>query len=156
LTDLTKHIVNHYHEPLRRELASLKEMAHKVANVHGQHHPELRKVEDLVTTLAADLLEHTAKEDAVLFPWICAVELGEPRPGRLEAPVSVMESEHKEAGALLESLRSTTNDYAPPIGACTTYRLLFAGLERLERELHLHIHLESSVLFPRALAMAPS
>ena len=152
LADLTKHIEQRYHSPLRSELPSLEEMARKVARVHGQNHPELRQVEAMVTILAADLLAHTAKEETVLFPWIREVELGGSRP--LEAPVSVMESEHEEAGALLESLRSATHDYTPPVDACTTYRLLFSGLDRFERELHLHIHLESSVLFPRALAMA--
>ena len=42
----------------------------------------------------------------------------------------------------------------PPPEACNNYRALFAGLLELEDDLHRHIHLENSVLFPAALAMA--
>ena len=38
--------------------------------------------------------------------------------------------------------------------ACNTYRALFAGLVELEDDLHRHIHLENSVLFPQAIVLA--
>lgn len=154
LDELIEHIQTRYHEPLRRDLPGLVEKARKVAQVHGQDAPELRKVEELVETLAQELLHHTEKEDRVLFPWISELAKGGSRAGKIAVPVAVMESEHVEAGALLEQLRASTGDYALPSGACTTYTLLFTGLESLERELHLHIHLENSILFPRALALA--
>jgi iron-sulfur cluster repair protein YtfE (RIC family) len=37
-----------------------------------------------------------------------------------------------------------------------TYRALFAGLHELEKDLHRHIHLETSVLFPAAQGMPSS
>lgn len=154
LSEVIAHIQQRYHLPLRTELPSLWEKARKVAQVHGQEHTELHRVESLVGELTEELLHHTDKEDKVLFPWIRDLEKGEMRRGRLEDPVAVMEAEHKEAGSLLEQLRQATGDYVLPRGACTTYRLLFAGLEQFERDLHLHIHLENSVLFPRALALA--
>jgi regulator of cell morphogenesis and NO signaling len=50
-------------------------------------------------------------------------------------------------------MRELTNGFSPPAEACNTYRALFAGLAELEEDLHRHIHLENSVLFPQALAM---
>jgi regulator of cell morphogenesis and NO signaling len=64
----------------------------------------------------------------------------------------MMEHEHEDAGAALAALRSLTNGYTPPPEACPTWKALYAGLEALERDLHLHIHLENNILFPRALA----
>jgi regulator of cell morphogenesis and NO signaling len=49
-------------------------------------------------------------------------------------------------------MRRLTGGYAPPAHACATYRALYAGLEALEKDLHLHIHLENNILFPRAMA----
>jgi len=46
--------------------------------------------------------------------------------------------------------------YQPPEDACNTYRALFAGLADLEEDLHRHIHLENSVLFPAAEALSGS
>lgn len=154
LAEVVDHIQERYHTPLREELPSLLEKAHRVARVHGQYRPELEGVADLVTQLAEELLEHTQKEDKVLFPWIRELEKGETRSGNIGDPVSAMEAEHKEAGAILDQIREATKDFELPMSACTTYRLLYAGLEQLEKDTHMHIHLENSVLFPRALQLA--
>ena len=72
--------------------------------------------------------------------------------GSVGNPVRVMNSEHDDVGQLLRSLRSLTADYAVPPDACNKYRALFAGLVEFEADLHLHIHKESNILFPMALA----
>jgi regulator of cell morphogenesis and NO signaling len=66
------------------------------------------------------------------------------------APIRVMESEHDQAGAALEEIRRLTNGYQLPPDACTTYRVAFDGLRRLEEDMHLHVHLENNILFRRA------
>jgi regulator of cell morphogenesis and NO signaling len=64
-----------------------------------------------------------------------------------------MESEHSQAGAALERLRELTDGFTPPDGACNTYHAMLDAIAQLERDLHLHIHKENNVLFPRALEM---
>jgi regulator of cell morphogenesis and NO signaling len=63
-----------------------------------------------------------------------------------------MEHEHDEAGAALARLRTLTQGYTPPEDACPTFRAMFDGLAELEADLHLHIHEENNILFPRARA----
>ena len=46
-----------------------------------------------------------------------------------------------------------TFGFRPPKDACDKYRILMAGLRELERDLHLHIHKENNILFPRAAAV---
>ena len=60
------------------------------------------------------------------------------------------------AGTSLADLNvgELTHGYQPSADACNTYRALFDGLEDLEEDLHRHIHLENSVLFPAAKRMA--
>lgn len=154
LTEIVDHIQERYHTPLHTELPSIVEKAHRVARVHGQYRPELAGVADLVTELAESLLEHTQKEDKTLFPWIKSLEKGEAKSEAVADPISALEDDHKEAGAILDKIREATNDYDLPMSACTTYRLLYAGLEQLEKDTHVHIHLENSVLFPRTLELA--
>jgi regulator of cell morphogenesis and NO signaling len=67
-----------------------------------------------------------------------------------------MEAEHESAGHALSLIREITRDYALPEHACVTYRALMSGLEELERDLHLHVHLENNILFPRAHQMEAS
>ena len=43
------------------------------------------------------------------------------------------------------------NSVAPP-GACNTYRAMLDGLQELEADMHIHVHMENNILFPRAVA----
>ena len=151
---LIDHIVATYHQPLTAELPRLQAMAAKVAGVHGAKAPHLDRVEALVTELSADLRSHMAKEEQVLFPAIRTME--REQDGRLgvTAPIAVMEQEHDHAGSLLAELRGMTDGYTPPTWACRTFRALYDGLAELEAAMHVHVHLENNVLFPRALALA--
>jgi len=67
-------------------------------------------------------------------------------------PIQVMDAQHEVAGDLLKRLRAQTDGYVAPAQACGTWRALWESLASLERDLHQHIHLESNVLFPRAVA----
>ena len=46
-----------------------------------------------------------------------------------------------------------TNDYTPPVDGCASYAALFAGLEQVEADTHLHIHKENNVLFPQVMEL---
>ena len=154
LSALIGHIVATYHEPLREELPRLDAMARKVASVHGSKDPALVRIGDIVAELAPELLTHMTKEEAVLFPAIAAIEAGGRQPAfPVSAPIAVMEHEHDYAGALLAELRTLTNGYEPPAWGCATLRALFHGLSELESAMHVHVHLENNVLFPRALGV---
>ncbi len=61
-----------------------------------------------------------------------------------------MEHEHQEAGDLLKSIRSLSDNYTPPTDACPTFILTYQKLAEFDRELVNHIHLENNVLFKRA------
>jgi regulator of cell morphogenesis and NO signaling len=95
------------------------------------------------------------KEEYVLFPAIRAIEAGGAGlPVPLSAPIAVMEQEHDRAGSLLSELRAITDGYVAPDWACATFRALYTGLADLEAAMHVHVHLENNVLFPRALDLA--
>jgi len=151
LSSLIEHIVVTYHDNLCEELPRLQEMASKVARVHGVKTPTVIRIAEIVEDLSAELVAHMRKEETVLFPAIRAIEEGRADVAWINAPVSVMEREHDHAGALLEDLRELTRGYVPPDDACATTRALYHGLEQLERSMHVHVHLENNVLFPRAL-----
>ena len=61
-----------------------------------------------------------------------------------------MTREHESAGNALEQIRSLTDNYTAPPGACSTYLAMFDSLQQLERDLHLHVHKENNILFPKA------
>jgi len=147
---LVDHIVVAFHRPLREELPRLETMARKVARVHAERDPEgrLPRIESTVTALRAELEDHMAREEEVLFPALLS--------GHADLPFEVFEAEHATAGDQLASLRELTEDYVPPADACNTWRALWAGLADLESTMHEHVHLENNILFPRAAGGAAS
>ena len=148
LGDLVEHILAAYHKPLKEELPRLEAMARKVVDVHRDKQPE--KLPELLSVylgLKAELEQHMAKEEQILFPMIQSGQ-----GAMAQGPIAVMEHEHDSAGNALKRLRELTNGYEVPEEACNTWRALWHGLAAVEESLHQHIHLENNILFPRALA----
>lgn len=148
LPELIDFILSKYHDPLRADLPALIEAARRVERVHAKKASCPNGLALLLEQVAAELEQHLAKEEQVLFPAIRAGSCGAP----VHMPIRVLMQEHDDHGASLQQLRALTSSFVPPPEACATWRALYAGLERLESELMEHIHLENNVLFPRALA----
>ena len=159
LGELLDHILFTHHVYLKEELPRLTALATKVARRHGENHPNLVKLDQVVQALAAELTLHLRKEEEVLFPMIRA--MSEPSAesstmgcgSSVAGPISVMEAEHDGAGDALRRIRKLANDFVPPEEACNSWRALYAGLEGLEADTHRHIHKENCALHPRALAL---
>ena len=164
LETLIAHINSQHHEYLKAELPRLNALAKKVTGAHGVNHPELAELESTVHALSEELLQHLAKEEQILFPYVTGLERAlagkgmTPRAcfGSIASPIAVMSREHDDAGEALEQIRQLTKDYAVPLDACPTYHAYMDGLKAMEQDLHQHIHLENNILFPRAMAMEAS
>lgn len=155
LTELANHIEQTHHVYLKSELPRLQALADKVAKVHGVREPRLVEVAAIFSAMSEELLEHTAKEELVLFPFMRLLDQGKGRPNApfstVAKPVTCLESEHDDAGAALMQLRQLTDQYVPPEGACASWQGLLAGLAHLDQDLRIHIHKENSILFPLAV-----
>ncbi|MCU0781588.1 MAG: hemerythrin domain-containing protein, partial [Akkermansiaceae bacterium] len=126
-------------------------MAERVARVHGGHTPSLVELFEVFHAMGQELTGHMMKEEHILFPAIGALCAGNGAVMPLDGPVACMLREHDDAGAALARMRELTHGFTPPPDACNTYRALFAALAELEEDLHRHIHLENSVIFPQAM-----
>lgn len=142
--ELVGHILARYHAGLREELARLEAMAERARERHGAEHPELVRIASLTAKLRRAMVEHLALEEREIFPALMA-----DRADTVAAALRAATSEHDEVGTLLAGLREASGDFVPPEWACNTWRGLYAGLEQLERDTHVHVHLENNVLFPQ-------
>ena len=64
-----------------------------------------------------------------------------------------MQNEHENAGDIFKLIAKLSNNYTPPEEACNTFRALYAKLDEFEQDLHLHIHLENNILFPKTIQL---
>lgn len=145
--EIVGHVLARYHAGLREELARLEAMAARAAERHGAAHPELVEIHALVTELRGQMVAHLDHEERVLFPAVLRGDGSE-----IEKEFGAAEEEHAMVGRLLARLREATSEFVPPPEACNTWRGLFHGLSDLEKDTHVHIHLENNLLFPQALA----
>lgn len=158
---LADYITNTHHKFSREKLPEIGKYAHKVSQVHGGNHEELKEIFHEFTMMHKDIINHLDKEERILFPYIKKLveaeesgeELEEPDFGSAANPIDMMEEEHDEAGDSMKKIRALTNDYTLPEDACTTFELLYKNLEAFEQDLHKHVHLENNILFPKAIAL---
>lgn len=147
LAEIIDHIIVRYHDRHREQLPELILQATKVERVHADKPNVPKGLAKYLTMLHQELSNHMMKEEHILFPMI-KQGMGTQANG----PISVMESEHDDAGELLEVIKHTTNNVTPPPEACTTWKAMYNGINELIDDLMNHISLENNVLFPRALA----
>jgi regulator of cell morphogenesis and NO signaling len=151
---LCMHIAHVHHDHLREELPRLLFMTRKVAAVHGDDEPRLVEIRDVFAAFATELTSHMIDEEKSVFPRIiAAVGHGGPEDRvALRTSITALQHEHEAAGSALLRFRELTDGYTPPEWACNTFRAMYDGLARLERDMHQHVHKENNVLFVRALA----
>ena len=152
LTELVDHIVETHHTYLKEELDPLAKLVDKVVGVHGENHPQLEQVQNAYLTLARELPVHLSEEEEILFPAIRHLDgHGASSKERETARqlVQGLEQDHDNTAECLEAIRQATDDFEVPEDACPSYRNMLDRLERLEQDVHMHVHKENNVLFPR-------
>lgn len=147
--ELIEHILATHHRYLKRELPDLEQRLTTVISVHGDHHPELHELGRLFAELKGAIEGHLSREEEETFP---AVKAARGRSEEEMAPIleqmGTLETEHDTVGDALKNMRGLSAGYRLPADACPTYTAVYQGLERLEADIHRHVHLENNVLFP--------
>ncbi|MFD1616228.1 iron-sulfur cluster repair di-iron protein [Gelatiniphilus marinus] len=158
---LIDYIEKKHHRYVEEKIPVLRQFLDKLCRVHGGRYPELLKINELFTASAGELAAHLKKEELILFPFVkkmvnAKLEQGavqSPQFGTVENPIATMMQEHDNEGERFREIAALTNDYNPPADACNTFRVTYAMLQEFEQDLHLHIHLENNILFPKAVKL---
>ncbi len=160
LTFLIDYIVNVHHAYVKNNIPIIEDLCAKVTEHHGKQHPELLQINALVELLFSEIKTHLNKEEKILFPYIKQLELSNLSGSNVHLgfcsvlqPISFMEKDHEVVGKLGAEIKELSKDYTLPADACNSYYLLYKKLEEFENDLHLHIHLENNILFPKAIEL---
>lgn len=160
VTELTNHLIEHYHEPSRARLAAMEGLVMRIVAEQGPDKGQFGQLQRLLRALRDDLFPHMLKEETTLFPWVERLSEIEPggsieRPffGTIRNPMNMMSLEHGYVVELLGELRQLTDGFRPPEEADANVRDLYGLLEEFDQHQKLHVHLENNVLFPRAIEM---
>ena len=158
---LADHIEKKHHRYVEEKILEIKPYLDKICKVHGVRHPELFEIQEQFYASAGELAAHMKKEEFILFPFVRkmtkarqeGVKVSTPHFGTVQNPVQMMMDEHSTEGDRFSKIEGLSNHYTAPQDGCNTYRVTFALLEEFEQDLHLHIHLENNILFPKAIEL---
>lgn len=148
IAELCEHIVVRRHGPLRVDLQRIDALLATVVRVHGEAHPELLAVQDQFATTRRELETHMRLEEETLFPACCALARDDEAtfdPLLLDA----LRDDHDGTGDALRELRRLSGGYDTEVSLCATHRLLLQSLSAVEADIHVHVHEENNVLFPK-------
>lgn len=157
---LADYIEKKHHRYVEEKIPVLKQYLDKLCQVHGSRHQELFEIKELFTVTGGEFTKHMKKEELVLFPFIRKMVKQQPgekmRPpyfGTVQNPVEMMMHDHEAEGERFRKIAALSKGYTPPADGCNTYRVTYALLKEFEEDMHLHIHLENNILFPKAITM---
>lgn len=148
---LCDYIINTHHKYVLKTLPDLVKYTQKLAVVHGSNHAELIEVANLFGQINKELLQHLKNEEEVFFPSIKTFISTGSRESKaiMKSEMARLKEEHEFAGGAMDKIRVITDKYKVPADGCNTYRVGFKLLEEFEDDLHVHVHLENNVLFPK-------
>lgn len=159
---LVDYIYNVHHRYLKKALSEAREQVNKFLDEHRTKFPELAELETIMDQFMKEIPPHMKQEEEIFFPYIKQIHHAHRHRESyarllirtLRKPIEeVMLKEHEATGSNLHRLRKITNNYIPPEKACITHKVTFAKLNELDKDLVQHIHLESNILFPKAIKM---
>lgn len=159
---LADYILNVHHRYLNKALPEIKEQTTKFLDGHRNKFPRLEEIETIINRFLKEIPPHMKQEEEIFFPYIKQVFHAHKNRESyarllirtLRKPLEeIMLKEHETTGANLHKLRTITDDYTPPANACISHKVTFSKLKELDKDLVQHIHLESNILFPKAIAM---
>lgn len=158
---LADYIEKRHHRYVVEKTPIIAGFLDKLCKVHGPNHPELFEIAREFTECAGQFAAHMKKEELILFPFIhkmvkakmSGIELATPNFGTVENPVHMMMEDHDAEGERFRRIAGLSNNYTPPADGCNTYRVTYAMLAEFEEDLHLHVHLENNILFPKAIEL---
>ena len=156
---LVDYIEKKHHRFVTEKTAEIIPYLDKICEVHGNEHPELFEIKTQFNASAEELKSHMKKEEMILFPFVRQM-INAPKDslatspfGSIQNPINMMMHEHSTEGERFRKIVELSNNYTAPKDACNTYKITFALLKEFEEDLHLHIHLENNILFPKAVEL---
>jgi regulator of cell morphogenesis and NO signaling len=155
---LADYIINAHHTYLKENTGQIGAYAHKIADVHGGHHPEVVEIAAIFDNIAHDMATHLREEEDIFFPAIKRVDAArkaglipvENDIETIKTSLRKLSHEHEVIGEAIHTIRHLAKGYAIPNDVCNTFVVTYRKLKEFEDDLHKHVHLENNILFLKA------
>lgn len=154
LIELTSHIIEKYHNPLREDIEETKNLLDKIIEVHWNEHSEFQKIKNVFILFSNKILNHLNKEEKILFPMMIEIEnnlnnnkiLWDFHCWSIQNPIKQMEVEHWMFDWFLWKIKELSNNFFIPDNACKAYTRTYELLKKIYNDTLEHANFENTVL----------
>ncbi|ASS50423.1 MAG: hypothetical protein A3D31_12715 [Candidatus Fluviicola riflensis] len=160
---LVDYINGRYHSNERCLLNGMQEdMNRLLSDPTCRQRARLENFAPLFARLRDHLLEHSDKEDEALFPLMRrlsgkyrnkAPKTVHDESATLGPAIDSLRREHEAIISLLEEVKTAARHFSVPADASPEYGILMHNLLLFEQDMHMHLHIENNILFPRLLTL---
>jgi regulator of cell morphogenesis and NO signaling len=153
---LIEYIIQNHHSFIRKHIPEITEYLEKINNVHGEHHPEIKTINELFAEAASTLIIHLDKEEKDLFISIKDIEndLRDNKNLKISTTLDEIKKaklEHEHIGDIFKKIENLSSNFLIPEDACASYSHTYKLLKEFYDDIRIHIHLENNILFKKAL-----
>lgn len=160
LASLTDYIVHTHHDYLREQLPRMRRELEKIADAALEPATVIDRIREAFGRLELELMRHLGTEENILFNRVREIEFlasgcnphpENAGPAMLQAPVALMLEQHEYSDGLMLDLMKECLDLIREFPQGWKLQKFHQSLRQLEADIHIHMHLENNILFPRAL-----
>jgi regulator of cell morphogenesis and NO signaling len=146
---------------LQKKLPEIEQSILLLSGLYTSSHPILAALQNFFRRYCLDLTTHINEEEKDLLPYIVLMRnaaagtrfLSEYVFAAQQYSIARFLNDHHDTEDELRDIRDTIRLYQPPVTNESLYRILLSQLEAFELDLHVHAHMEESVLIPKALTI---
>lgn len=161
LDSLIKQNQEIHHNYFVENTSLLLPLTAKVAQVHGQEHPEVIKINNLFNNVVSELGEQLSVEKNNVFPLVEKYISKDKNSeitnntiyNSLEQSIKNSDLVFEKTTIAFKKISKLSSNYTLPNGACNSYAFLYQKLKEYEHELHKYVHFEKNIFFPKIVAL---
>lgn len=160
VSEVIEEVMRH-HLYTRDQIDKINSLLDEAVRANSFTHPQLLILKDLFREMTNELRGHMAKEEERIFPYLSQREKGKEAPEAIpnpfqenpffRQPLRILQWEHRMTGEEWAQIRFLTDGFSLHRNEEPSLHHLYTELLDLERDLHVHVHLENNVLFRRAI-----
>lgn len=159
LIELSEYIVLVHHTYVRKTLQEIATKRKKLTE--KQSFENMGEVDRLLELLSKDMIMHMEKEERILFPlikYLVDTERFHEKPktrnyGTVINPIRQMLFEHETALEIIGKINDLLNTIINVETNKVELQQFISLINEFESDLHLHIHLENNILFPKTIEL---
>lgn len=158
---LTRYITHIHHTYMKTALPQTAALLKHFAEEHTKKYPHMLQVYERCEALKTAILPQLHHEEETVFPYIRQIahasrnneSYGKLLVKTFRKPLNTLQQEKETFTSIIHQIRALTNTYTPPAKACVNHMVVLQKLKELDTDLAQHVHLEHTVLFPKAIGI---